>query len=159
VLIKDFSFGPATLTVSVGESVTWRNNGPSGHSATARDGSFDTGVLAKGRSASHTFTKAGTFAYICTPHPFMHGTIRVVAASGGSGGSSGSGGGSGGSSGSSSSAGTSSSGSTTGSGSSTSGSGAATLPSTGSDVWILAGLGLVLLGLGAAVQRRTRAGD
>jgi LPXTG-motif cell wall-anchored protein len=36
-----------------------------------------------GQSGSHTFTEAGTFSYICTPHPFMEGTVRVVAASGG----------------------------------------------------------------------------
>ena len=54
---------------------------PDAHSATANDGSFDTGILSKGGSGSHTFTQAGTFSYICTPHPFMKGTVsrgRVV---------------------------------------------------------------------------------
>ena len=57
-----------------GDTVTWSNNGPTGHSATANDGSFDTGILQKGSSGSHTFSQAGTFSYICTPHPFMKGT-------------------------------------------------------------------------------------
>src|SRR3954447_13206862 len=83
VTMKDFSFGPTSVTVNVGESVTWTNNGPTRHSATANDGSFDTGLLPKGKSASHSFGKAGTFAYVCSIHPNMHGTVRVVAASGG----------------------------------------------------------------------------
>jgi LPXTG-motif cell wall-anchored protein len=140
--------------VNAGDTVTWHNNGPTGHSATAKDGSFNTGILPKGQSASHTFTKPGTYAYICTPHPFMHGTIKVVAASSGSSGSSAA------TSGSSSSSGTtsgSSTGSTTSSGSST--SGGSTLPKTGSDAWLLAALGLAFLAGGAAVQRRARASD
>jgi plastocyanin len=159
VTIKDFSFNPGTVTVSVGESVTWQNSGPSGHSATARDGSFDTGVLQKGKSASHTFNKAGTFAYICTPHPFMHGTVKVVAASNGGGGSGSTSNGAGGTGGTASSSSSGSSGSNGSSGSSGSagsaGSGGETLASTGSEVWILAGLGVLLLGLGIAVERRT----
>jgi plastocyanin len=151
VTIKDFSFSPASITVSVGETVTWQNSGPSGHSATARDGSFDTGVLDKGESRSHTFDKAGTFAYICTPHPFMHGTVKVVAAGGAGGGSASPPGGAGSSSGGSSPGDSTSSSS---SGDST-GSGGEELASTGSDVWILACLGVLMLGLGIAVERRT----
>jgi plastocyanin len=81
VQIADFAFAPGSTTVRVGDTITWTNRGPSGHSATARDGSFDTGILSKGQSASHTFTQAGTFAYFCKIHPFMHGTIVVLAAS------------------------------------------------------------------------------
>lgn len=79
--IADFHFTPAATTVHVGDTVTWANSGPSSHTATARDGSFATGTLARGASASHTFTHAGTFAYFCSIHPFMHGTITVLAAS------------------------------------------------------------------------------
>jgi LPXTG-motif cell wall-anchored protein len=67
------------MTIHVGDTVTWTNNGPSPHNATANNGSFNTGNLNKGQSASHTFTQAGTFAYICTIHPFMHGTVVVLA--------------------------------------------------------------------------------
>jgi len=88
VTIKDFSFGPATVTVHVGDTVTWANAGPTDHTATANDGGFDTGQLRAGQSASHTFTRAGTFAYHCSLHPFMRGTVQVLAAaaSGGTGG-------------------------------------------------------------------------
>ena len=79
VTIADFSFTPATITIHVGDTVTWTNHGPSAHTATADNGSFNTGVLQKGQSASHTFTTAGTVTYICSIHPFMHGTVVVLA--------------------------------------------------------------------------------
>jgi LPXTG-motif cell wall-anchored protein len=79
VTIADFQFTPATITIHVGDTVTWTNHGPSAHTATANNGSFNTGVLQKGHSASHTFTTAGTFTYICEIHPFMHGTVVVLA--------------------------------------------------------------------------------
>jgi LPXTG-motif cell wall-anchored protein len=79
VTIADFQFTPATITIHVGDTVTWTNHGPSAHTATADNGSFNTGVLQKGHSASHTFTTAGTFTYICEIHPFMHGTVVVLA--------------------------------------------------------------------------------
>jgi plastocyanin len=77
VEIKDFAFGPGTLTVKVGDTVTWTNKDITGHSATADDKSFDTGVLSQGESGTFTFTKAGTYGYHCTPHPNMKGTIIV----------------------------------------------------------------------------------
>jgi plastocyanin len=79
VTIADFHFSPPTTTVHVGDTITWTNDGPSSHTATAKDGSFNTGKLSRGQSASHTFTKSGTYAYVCTIHPFMHGTITVLA--------------------------------------------------------------------------------
>lgn len=80
VVISDFQFTPATITINQGDTVTWTNDGPTPHSATASDGSFDTGVFVAGQSRSYTFTEAGTFAYICTPHPNMRGTVVVNAA-------------------------------------------------------------------------------
>lgn len=77
VEIKDFSYSPQTITVKVGDSVTWTNKDVAGHSATADDGSFDTGVLAQGESGVVTFDTAGTFAYHCTPHPNITGTAIV----------------------------------------------------------------------------------
>jgi plastocyanin len=85
--IRDFSFNPRSITINQGETVTWRNNGPSVHTATARNGSFDTGNLARGQSGSHTFNGAGTFSYFCRPHPNMTATITVRATGGGGGGS------------------------------------------------------------------------
>jgi LPXTG-motif cell wall-anchored protein len=84
VTIKDFSFGPAAITIHAGETVTWVNEGPSSHTATAA-GVFNTGVLHAGQSASQQFTHAGTFSYRCSIHPFMRGTVTVLAASGSSG--------------------------------------------------------------------------
>ena len=89
VTIADFSFTPGSITITQGDTVTWVNNGPTPHSATANDGSFNTGILKAGQSASHTFSQAGTFSYFCQPHPFMKATVVVQAAQtgGGSGGS------------------------------------------------------------------------
>ena len=168
VTIEGFAFSPKSITVDVGDTVTWRNNDDVAHSATAEDGSFDTGTFGNGRSRSETFDTAGTFQYICTPHPFMKGTVEVNAASGGEGGGeSGSGAGDGGSgsgsgSSSGSGSGSSSSSSSSESGSSTAGSGSSSdsgsvLPDTGADAATLAILGLLFLALGTAVQRRARA--
>lgn len=77
VQISNFSFTPATLTVKVGDTVTWTNEDSTGHSATADDGSLDTGIIAQGKSGSATFNKAGTYTYHCKVHPSMHGTIIV----------------------------------------------------------------------------------
>jgi plastocyanin len=85
VQMKDFLFSPATVTVHVGDLITWRNTGKAPHTATADDGSFDTGTVTPGQSASHMFTRPGTFTYYCTIHPNMKGTVRVLGASGSSG--------------------------------------------------------------------------
>ncbi len=77
VEISNFAFGPKTLTVKKGTEVTFANQDSVKHSATADDGSFDTGLLAKGESGSVTFDKAGTFTYHCTPHPNIKATIVV----------------------------------------------------------------------------------
>ena len=85
VAISGFAFAPASVSVSVGDSVTWTNGDGVGHTATADDASFDTGTIAGGGSDSVTFSAAGTFAYHCTIHPAMTGTITVQAAAGGGG--------------------------------------------------------------------------
>lgn len=72
-----WGFSPQAITVTSGSQVTWTNNGSLQHSATADDGSFDSGLLNKGDTWSFTFTKAGTYAYHCTPHPWMKATIVV----------------------------------------------------------------------------------
>jgi LPXTG-motif cell wall-anchored protein len=78
VTIKDFSFRPATIEVKAGDTVTWRNDDSTDHTATGE--TFDTGVLSKGTSGSFTFKRAGTFAYVCSIHATMKGTVRVAAA-------------------------------------------------------------------------------
>src|SRR5215207_5472948 len=89
VTIADFSFTPGAITINPGDTVTWNNNGPTPHSATSTNGAFDTGILRKGQSGSHTFNEAGTYSYICTPHPYMKGTVVVQASQSGGGDASG----------------------------------------------------------------------
>jgi len=86
VSITSYMFTPGSLTVHVGDKVTWKNNDPAidyyGHTATSNDGhTFDSGTLSPGQSYSFTFLHAGTFAYHCNVHPTqMHGTITVLGA-------------------------------------------------------------------------------
>jgi plastocyanin len=80
VQIGDGSFGPATLTVAVGDTVTWTNADSSPHTVTSEDGTFDSGNLDEGQVFSHTFTTPGTFAYRCEYHSDMTATVVVEAA-------------------------------------------------------------------------------
>ncbi|MFE9506391.1 cupredoxin family copper-binding protein [Streptomyces anthocyanicus] len=79
VTIKDFTFEPASLTVSPGANVTVVNKDSTTHTLTAsKGGSFDTGDIAPGKSATFTApSTAGDFPYACTIHPFMKGTLTV----------------------------------------------------------------------------------
>ena len=83
VSIAGFAFSPTSITINVGDRVTWTNTDSVAHTATAASGAFDTGNIDQGQSATVRFTQPGTFSYVCTPHPSMTGTIRVRAASGG----------------------------------------------------------------------------
>lgn len=75
--IKDFAFAPAEIRIPVGTVVTWTNSDPVAHTATEPGGTFNSGNLNTGQSFSFTFDTAGTYAYICSYHPFMKGTIIV----------------------------------------------------------------------------------
>ncbi len=77
ITIKDFSYSSGNLEVPVGARLTWTNRDSAPHSATANDGSWDTGVLSKGKSASLTFASVGTFDYFCTLHPNMKARLVV----------------------------------------------------------------------------------
>ncbi len=97
VIVQDFSFNAATLKVSLGTQVRWTNQGPSDHTATSDDaGLWDSGRIsgnqaggggggggtygggAAGGSYSRTFVRVGEFAYHCSIHPQMKGTIIVA---------------------------------------------------------------------------------
>lgn len=81
VTMIDYAFDPSSVEVEVGGTVTWTNEGPNEpHDATADDGSFETGEVAVGQSASVTFDDSGSFTYICSLHPSMSGTVTVRAA-------------------------------------------------------------------------------
>jgi len=79
VTIVDFAFGPADLTIQVGDTVRWTNSGATDHTATSTSGpaSFDSGVLATGESFEFTFTVAGLYVYRCSFHHEMTGDITV----------------------------------------------------------------------------------
>jgi plastocyanin len=72
------SFSPNPVEVKVGETVTWINDDSGRHTVTSKDGTFDSGVMGKGQSFSHTFDKAGEYPYFCSPHPGMVGTVVVT---------------------------------------------------------------------------------
>lgn len=75
--IKNFKYNGADITIAVGDTVVWTNQDGARHTATARDGSFDTGSLKKGKSGEITFSTAGTFEYFCKFHRKMEGRVVV----------------------------------------------------------------------------------
>ena len=89
VAIAGFAFSPQDVTVTVGDTVTWTNSDATAHTATADDGSFDTGTIGANGTGTATFSTAGSFPYHCKIHSSMTGTITVEAAAGGSGSGSG----------------------------------------------------------------------
>jgi len=76
--IVEFTYQPDPVVVQAGGKVTWQNQDAAPHTATADDGSFDTGTIEKGKIGSETFKEAGTFTYFCEIHPTMHGSVEVV---------------------------------------------------------------------------------
>ncbi|MFC5035051.1 cupredoxin domain-containing protein [Streptomyces fildesensis] len=79
IVIKDFMFGPASLTVAPGTVVTVRNEDKTPHTATATGSqAFDTGTIAGGKSAIFKApAAAGTYDYICNIHQYMKGKLTV----------------------------------------------------------------------------------
>ncbi len=78
VVIRNFGYGPKTITISAGQSVTWTNEDAIAHTATSDEGTWDTGTINKGESKTVRFANPGTYTYHCTPHPFMTGTVVVT---------------------------------------------------------------------------------
>jgi plastocyanin len=77
VNIDNFVFGPQTLTVPVGATVTWTNKDDIPHTSVSTDGVFKSKVLDTDEKFSYKFDKAGTYNYYCTIHPKMTGKIVV----------------------------------------------------------------------------------
>ncbi|HYU19760.1 MAG TPA: cupredoxin family copper-binding protein [Chloroflexota bacterium] len=75
-------YEPASLTVPVGSTVTWTNQGSMPVTVTSPDGLFDSELLAPGASFSVTFDTPGTFRYFCVPYPHMKGTVIVTHSAG-----------------------------------------------------------------------------
>lgn len=82
VNIVDNSFGPASITVGAGATLSWLNKGALPHTVTARNGSFDSGIVLSGGRFTRTFVTPGTYSYFCTIHPEMTGTVFVTGADG-----------------------------------------------------------------------------
>ena len=78
VNIVEFTYQPDPVVVQAGGKVIWQNQDTAPHTATADDGSFDTGTLAEGKLKSEPFKKPGTYTYFCAIHPSMHGTVEVI---------------------------------------------------------------------------------
>jgi len=78
IKIDNFSFGPSTLTVPVGATVTWTNQDDVPHSVTSAEGkTLKSPVLDTDQKFSYTFTEAGTYPYYCAIHPKMTGKVIV----------------------------------------------------------------------------------
>jgi plastocyanin len=74
------AFGPATVTIAAGGTLTWRNDDDDDHTVTSTAGAFNSGNLAPGTTYQQTFTDPGSFAYLCAIHPEMTGTVVVTVA-------------------------------------------------------------------------------
>jgi plastocyanin len=77
VKIDNFVFGPQTLTVPVGATVTWTNKDDIPHTTVSTDGVFKSKVMDTEDKFSYRFDKAGTYPYYCTIHPKMTGKVVV----------------------------------------------------------------------------------
>ena len=79
----DECFIPSTITIKIGDTVSWANDDTaahtvtSGHPASGPDGNFDSSLLMAGSSFEHTFDTAGSFDYFCMVHPWMTGKVQV----------------------------------------------------------------------------------
>jgi amicyanin len=83
VTIDNFTFNPPRLAVKAGATVTWTNKDDIPHALAAVNHAFRSKALDTDASYSFTFTTPGTYAYFCSLHPHMTGTIVVEGAPGG----------------------------------------------------------------------------
>jgi plastocyanin len=80
VIIRNFAFSPANVTVARGGKVTWVNCGAPGddsHTSTSDTGVWSSQLLAPGESFTQQFNTVGALPYHCEPHPTMRGTVTV----------------------------------------------------------------------------------
>jgi len=75
VAMKNMKFSPATIEIKKGDTVEWKNDDITPHTATSA--AFDSGSIASDAGWRHTFTQAGSFPYYCIFHPEMKGTVVV----------------------------------------------------------------------------------
>jgi plastocyanin len=79
ITISNYSFHPGTLTVKKDSTAVWVNKDDDVHTIKSTDGPevFNSPALDSGSQFSFTFHHAGTYHYICSVHPYMHGVIVV----------------------------------------------------------------------------------
>jgi plastocyanin len=79
VVIKQYAYSPASLTIDQGDTVTWTNQDSVQHDVmvTAGAAMVHSPMLSQGQSWSHTFTTAGSYSYICSVHPDMKASVTV----------------------------------------------------------------------------------
>jgi amicyanin len=77
VIMTNRSYDPETVTIKVGDTVTWVNEDAPQHDVVADNGEFKSDLFDKGQTFSFTFTQAGTYPYHCSIHPGMTGTVIV----------------------------------------------------------------------------------
>lgn len=80
VVIRDFRFSPAQVSVASGAKVTWVNCEPAGsesHTSTADAGAWGSPLLAAGSTFTRQFDSIGAYPYHCEPHPAMRGGVTV----------------------------------------------------------------------------------
>jgi len=77
VSLANIAISPTSVTIKVGDTVTWTNNDAFAHHLVGDNGEFDSGNMDGGATFSFTFKTAGTIAYHCSIHPEMKGTIVV----------------------------------------------------------------------------------
>jgi plastocyanin len=76
IVIEAVTYQPAALVVKRGDTVVWLNKDPFPHTVTAQ-GAFDSRDIAPGASWKYVARRSGQYAYICTLHPNMKGTLSV----------------------------------------------------------------------------------
>jgi plastocyanin len=80
VEIRGMQFVPASLTVEVGDTITWTNTDVLPHTVTSGIPSptaFDSKEIAAKKQWSLTVSASGDYNYVCTYHPTMLGTLTV----------------------------------------------------------------------------------
>lgn len=81
IIIKSFAFGPRSLKVAAGTTVTWINRDDEPHTIVSAEAKFRSDALDTGDKFSFTFTSPGIYNYFCTLHPHMTGTVEVTSPS------------------------------------------------------------------------------
>jgi plastocyanin len=76
--ISSFEFVPQHIVVKVGDTIRWTNEDIAPHTATAMEGSWDTGEIVKGEARSVVVAEGMETSYFCAFHPHMTGTIELA---------------------------------------------------------------------------------